>query len=98
MKGQKSESVFYFCADEFLGDDFKQEIEALAARHLIPDASRDWARELRGGETLLTPPEPHTGVTKQDAEELLALAESVLEYLYMVPALVRERRARLTTS
>jgi hypothetical protein len=98
MKGQKSESIFYFCADEFLGDDLKQEIEALAARHLIPDASRDWARELRGGETLLTQPEPHTGVTKQDAEELLALAESVLEYLYMVPALVRERRARLTTS
>ena len=77
------------------GDNLKQEIEDLAARHVIPEALRDWAHELRDGGNLVAHPEPDKKVEMQDAEELMALAESIFEYLYVVPKEVEQRRGRL---
>jgi hypothetical protein len=80
------------------GRDLKESIDDLAARHMIPQLLSDWAHELRSDQSLLAQLEPSGQIAKENAEELLALAESILEYLYMVPALLRARRARLGLS
>ncbi len=77
------------------GSSLYQEIEDLAKRHVIPDALKDWAHELRDGGNLVAHPEPGKRVGKEDAAELLALAESIFEYLYVVPAEVQRRRQRV---
>jgi hypothetical protein len=78
------------------GNTLFQEIEDLAARHVIPDSLKDWAHELRDGGNLAAHPEPQKIVEQIDAEGLLALAESIFQYLYVVPAQVAARRQRLS--
>jgi hypothetical protein len=80
------------------GNNLKQEIEDLASRHIIPDSLKEWSHEIRDGGNLVAHPEPNKRVTKADAEELLALAESIFQYLYVVPAQVEARRQRLQQS
>jgi hypothetical protein len=77
------------------GSSLYAEIEDLANRHIVPTSLKDWAHELRDGGNLVAHPEPGKRVTKDDAEELLGLAESIFEYLYVVPAQVVERRQRV---
>ncbi len=72
----------------------KDEIDDLAAKHVIPPALQDWAHELRDGGNLVAHPEPGKTVDIQDAEELIALADSIFDYLYVIPAEVARRRAR----
>jgi hypothetical protein len=76
------------------GKNLRDEIDNLAATHVIPDALRDWAHEIRDGGNLVAHPEPDKRVEKEDAEELLSLTESILEYLYVVPAHVERCRQR----
>lgn len=76
------------------GANLKQEIDDLAARHLIPISIQDWAHEIRDGGNLAAHPEPDKRISREDAEELLALAESLFEFLYVVPADVARRRLR----
>jgi hypothetical protein len=45
---------------------------------------------------LVAHPEPGKTVEIADAEELLELAESMFEYLYVVPDQIRRRRDRLS--
>ena len=78
------------------GKTLKSEIDALASNHAIPEALKVWAHELRDGGNLVAHPEPDKTVETQDAEELIALAESLFEYLYVVPKEVERRRERLT--
>jgi len=75
----------------------KEEIEYLADEHIIPDSLKDWAHEIRDGGNLVAHPEPGKRVEKEDAEELLELAESIFEYLYVVPEQVRRRRERVAS-
>lgn len=77
------------------GANLKQEIEDLASRHVIPRILSEWADAIRDGGNLVAHPEPGKQVEMKDAEELLALADSIFEYLYVVPADVARRRARL---
>ena len=76
------------------GKTLKDEIDDLAAKHVIPPALRDWAHELRDGGNLVAHPEPGKTVDMQDAEKMIALAESIFDYLYVIPAEVARRRAR----
>ena len=78
------------------GKDLKAEIGDLANRHVIPDSLRDWAHELRDGGNLVAHPEPNKKVEAQDAEELIALADSIFDYLYVIPAEIQRRRGRLS--
>jgi hypothetical protein len=78
------------------GDNLKQEIDYLADQHLIPVALKDWAHELRDGGNLVGHPEPGKAVDMGDAEELMALAESLFEYLYVIPKQLERRRQRLS--
>ncbi|MCH7579847.1 MAG: DUF4145 domain-containing protein [Chloroflexi bacterium] len=77
------------------GKTLKAEIDSLADSHAIPPAIKDWAHELRDGGNLVAHPEPDKTVETQDAEELIALAESLFEYLYVVPKELERRRQRL---
>jgi len=77
------------------GNNLKEEIDDLAARHVIPDALKDWAHEIRDGGNLVGHPKPDKKVEVADAEELIALAESIFEYLYVIPRHVERRRQRL---
>lgn len=77
------------------GKDLKAEIDNLADRHLIPESLRDWAHEIRDGGNLAAHPEPGKRVEKTDAQELMALAESIFEYLFVIPAQVKKRRERV---
>jgi len=77
------------------GNNLKEEIDDLAARHVIPDALKDWAHEIRDGGNLVGHPKPDKKVEVADAEELIALAESIFEYLYVIPKHVEHRRQRL---
>lgn len=81
---------------EAKGANLKEEIEDLAARHVFPDSLKDWAHELRDGGNLVAHPEPGKHVEMQDAEELIALAESIFEYLYVIPKELERRRQRLS--
>ena len=76
------------------GKTLKDEIDGLAAKHVIPPALQDWAHELRDGGNLVAHPEPGKTVDMQDAEELIARADSIFDYLYVIPAKVARRRAR----
>lgn len=78
------------------GKDLKSEIDDLANKNLIPDSLREWAHNIRDGGNLVAHPEPEKHVGKEDADELVALAESIFEYLYVIPARVAARRARLS--
>jgi hypothetical protein len=78
------------------GANLNQEIEYLADNHIIPKALKDWAHELRDGGNLVGHPEPDKTIDMADAEELLALAESLFEYLYVIPQQLERRRARLS--
>ena len=78
------------------GKTLRAEIDNLADSHAIPSAIKDWAHELRDGGNLVAHPGPDKTVETQDAEELIALAESLFEYLYAVPKEVERRRERLT--
>ena len=81
-----------------VGKNLYQEIEDLAKRHVIPTALKDWAHEIRDAGNLIAHPEPGKKVGKEDAGELLLLAESIFEYLYVVPKQVEARRQRLSQS
>ena len=74
------------------GKTLKDEIDDLAN---IPTPLKDWAHELRDGGNLVAHPESGKTVETQDADELIALAESIFEYLYVVPNEVERRRERL---
>jgi hypothetical protein len=76
------------------GGSLAAEIEYLADQHTLPESLRKWAHELRDGGNLAAHPEPDKKVDNQDAEELVALAESVFEYLYLIPKRVERRRSR----
>ena len=76
------------------GKTLKDEIDDLAAKHVISPTLQDWSHELRDGGNLVAHPEPGKTVDTQDAEELIALAESIFDYLYVIPAEVARRRAR----
>jgi len=78
------------------GGNLKEEIDDLADRHVIPESLRQWAHEIRDGGNLVAHPEPGKRVEIADAEELLELAESMFEYLYVVPDQIRRRRDRLS--
>jgi hypothetical protein len=77
------------------GRNLKEEIEDLVQKHVIPESLGTWAHEIRDGGNLVAHPEPSKQVLMADAEELMALAESIFEYLYVVPKQVERRRERL---
>jgi len=79
------------------GKNLYEEIEDLASKHLIPIALSSWAHEIRDGGNLVAHPEPGKKVQREDAAELLALTESILEYMYLIPADVKRRRDRLSS-
>jgi hypothetical protein len=77
------------------GKNLREEIDDLVQKHVIPESLGTWAHEIRDGGNLVAHPEPGKQVLMADAEELMALAESVFEYLYVVPKQVERRRERL---
>ncbi|MHB8377134.1 MAG: DUF4145 domain-containing protein [Dehalococcoidia bacterium] len=74
------------------GENLKQEIDDLADRHVVPAALRDWAHDIRDGGNLVAHPAPGKVIDMRDAQELMALTESVFQYLYVVPSQVKARR------
>lgn len=76
------------------GKDLFHQIEDLANTHIIPQTLSDWAHEIRDGGNTAVHPELGQKVDRSDAEELVALAESIFEYLYIIPAEVNRRRLR----
>lgn len=75
-----------------IGGMMNQRINALADKHALTPALKDWAHHVRliGNEGAHEPEEP----TKQDVDDLEAFTESVLEYLFTLPERIRIRRAR----
>ena len=73
------------------GASLNDQIQDLAARHVVPPALADWAHEVRLAGNLAAHPAPGQAVAQAEAEEVLALAESIFDYLYVVPAAVRRR-------
>ena len=79
------------------GKNLREEIDDLVTKHVIPESLGNWSHEIRDGGNLVAHPEPGKQVGMADAEELIALAESIFEYLYIVPKQVEKRRERLAT-
>jgi hypothetical protein len=78
------------------GKSLYDEIGDLATRNVIPQSLKEWAHEIRDAGNLVAHPEPSKRIEKQDAEELLALAESIFQYVYVIPKQVQERRDRVS--
>jgi hypothetical protein len=76
------------------GKSLKAEIDDLSAKHTLPTAMSEWANQLREDGNEAAHPAERLPWGEADARDLLALAESIFEYLYVVPAAVEERRAR----
>jgi HEPN domain-containing protein len=79
------------------GSNLYQEIDDLASRSLIPPSVQQWAHEIRDGGNLVAHPEPGKRIDRQDAEELIELATSIFEYVYVIPAEVARRRQRVSS-
>jgi hypothetical protein len=84
--------------DTTFGEDAKKytktfgRIEALAAKHVLTPALKDWAHQLRlGGNDASHDSE---SFTPSEAEELLNFAELYLTYVYTLPGRLEERRKR----
>jgi hypothetical protein len=75
-----------------LKGDLKPRIDALADRHDLTPAMRDWAHQVRllGNEAAHDHDEP----TKDDIEAMAAFTETLLKYLFTLPAEVEARRAK----
>jgi hypothetical protein len=69
---------------------FQKRIDALAERHDLTPALREWAHEVRliGNEGAHEADEP----TTQEVEDMAAFTTSVLEYLFTLPERVTRRR------
>lgn len=70
------------------------EIRNLADSCAIPVSLADWANEIRGAGNPVAHPKETEQTTAQDAEEIVAFAESLFDYLYVIPAEVARCRAR----
>ena len=79
------------------GNDLKAEIADLVDRHVLMPALGDWANEVRLAGNLGAHPRPGVGVSDQEAREILALADSIFDYLYVVPAAVQRRKSATGT-
>lgn len=73
------------------GANLKAEIDSL--EELTP-ALKEWAHQLRLDANDATHPEGVLPFGKADAEALVGLAESIFDYLYVVPAAVDRRRGQ----
>ena len=78
--------------DPSLRGDLKPRIDALADRHDLTPAMRDWAHQVRllGNEAAHDHDEP----TKADIEAMSAFTETLLKYLFTLPAEVEARRVK----
>lgn len=71
--------------------DLKNQIDELFASNIITKDLQDWAHEVRYvGNDAAHPND--TSVTKEDAEEILDLLESLCEVLYIAPAKAANRK------
>jgi hypothetical protein len=75
-----------------LRGDLKSRIDTLADRHDLTPAMRDWAHQVRllGNEAAHDHDEP----TKDDIEAMSAFTETLLKYLFTLPAEVKARSAK----
>jgi hypothetical protein len=78
--------------DPHLKGDLKPRIDSLADRHDLTPAMRDWAHQVRllGNEAAHDHDEP----TKADIEAMAAFTETLLKYLFTLPAEVEARRVK----
>lgn len=84
---------------EARGGNLAQEIDNLADRHIIPRPLADWAHEIRLAGNLVAHPDDEKWVVgADDAAEILGFADSLFEYLYVVPTRVQVRKQRATAA
>jgi len=76
------------------GKNLQEEIDDLARRHVITPYLQEWAHEVRLGGNLVAHPEPGKRLGREDAEEIIDFADSLLHYMYVMPKRVEERRSR----
>lgn len=78
--------------DPSLKGDLKPRIDALAGKHDLTPAMRDWAHQVQllGNEAAHEHEEP----TKADIEAMAAFTETLLKYLFTLPAEVKVRSAK----
>jgi Domain of unknown function (DUF4145) len=77
------------------GRNLREEIEQLAGDGSIPASLKEWAHDIRAAGNDTAHPDQDLPFGEQDAQELLALTQSILDYLFVVPARVEDRRTRL---
>ena len=70
----------------------------LFEKQQFPDAVHAWAGEADLSVGLGDDPDPARPVTSQEVTSLLGLTETILDYLYVIPAQVSRRRAGGTES
>jgi hypothetical protein len=76
------------------GTTLAAEIKDLAVRNVVPQPIADWANEIRTAGNPVAHPEDEV-ISEHDAEEIIALADSLFDYLYVIPREVERRRTRL---
>ncbi len=77
---------------EAKGNNLKEKINDLAARHIITPDLADWAHEIRTiGNNAAHDGTPHT---KQDAEDIIDFAEMLYIYLFTLPGRIKTRRGQ----
>jgi len=74
------------------GNNLAEEIEDLAAKHILTTDMAEWAREVRLGGNLALHPKAGQSVSPEEATEIIDFADALLTYLYTIPAQVAARR------
>jgi hypothetical protein len=86
----------------------EKKIDDLAARHVITPSLQNWAHEVRligndgahgdkgitSEDRAASPEDLLADVTEEDCDDAIAFAESLFEYLYVMPAKLSQRRRR----
>jgi len=96
--GAMSRKVVDVSTQKLLGEEAKKfgnirdRIDALASKGALTSDLKDWAHQVRlGGNDAAHDEDPYS---KEEAEELLDVAELYLTYVYTLPGRLKERRDR----
>lgn len=78
-----------------IGKSLKQEIDDLASKGILPPTMQEWANHIRELGNDSAHPNPEQGPTNpQDAQDIVAFLDFLLEYLYTFPHQIQQYQER----
>lgn len=78
------------------GKSLAAETNDLVQKGLLVASMAEWAKEIReGGNEAAHPSHDSSGVTEEDARQIVEFTEYLLHYLYVIPSQIESRRQRL---